>query len=373
MPMKLPRPDFKLFRLDELLKRPTTHPLKSPGQSPGLLLHLGEQRVERVVFTATEYDEEKAESIATEDVSECLRFADTREVTWIHVTGLHDPEPIAKLGEAFHVHPLILEDILSTHCRPKIEEFDDYIFIVTKLLHYDEARHTVDVQQFSLLLLPDTSVITFLEGPTPVFDPVFQRIQASVSGRIRRCGADYLAWALLDTVVDHYFSVMDGVDEAIAEFEDRFEEDPNSVRAPELYQLKKEVSALHRLVRPIRDIATILYRSESTLITPHTRPFFRDLYDHAVHVLEQTEDLRENAAALRDFSLSHASHRMNEIVKVLTSFSAIFLPLTFLVGVYGMNFDMPELHIAWAYPAVWVACVLIAFGMFWYFRKRDWM
>ncbi|MCB1088176.1 MAG: hypothetical protein KDM63_14085, partial [Verrucomicrobiae bacterium] len=215
--MKLPSPDFKLFRLDQWLRRPSTHPLKKPGQPPGMLVHLGEQRVDHLVITATEYDIDKAESIATEDVSECLRFADTREVTWLHVTGLHDAEKIAQIGEAFHVHPLILEDILSTHCRPKIEEFDGYVFVVTKLLHYDEESHTVDVQQFSLLLLPDTSVITFLESPSPVFEPVFQRIHSGGNGRIRRHGADYLAWALLDTVVDHYFNVMDGVDEAIAD------------------------------------------------------------------------------------------------------------------------------------------------------------
>lgn len=372
--MKLPRPDFSLFRLDELLRRPLEHRVKAPGQPPGQLLHIGEKRAERVCFHATEYDEEKAELLATDDVSECLRFADTRQVTWIHVTGLHEPDKIALLGEAFHVHPLILEDILSTHCRPKIEEFDDYVFVVTKLLHYDEATHLVDVQQFSLLLLPDTSVITFLEAPSPVFDPVLQRIQSGGTGRIRRSGSDYLAWALLDTVVDHYFNVMDGVDESLADLENRFQDDPNSVNASELFQLKKEVSALHRLVRPIRDIATILHRSESALITKQSVPYFRDLYDHAIHVLEQTEDLRENAASLRDFYLSQASNRMNEIMKVLTTFSTIFLPLTFLAGVYGMNFhSMPELDVTWAYPALWAVFLLIAGGMFWFFRRKNWM
>lgn len=372
--MKLPPFDFKPFRLDELLRRPAIHSPKAPGHSPGLLVHLGEKRAECLSIFATEYDEERAESITTSDVSECLRFADTREVTWINVTGLHEPEKIAQLGEAFHIHPLILEDILSTHCRPKIEEFDDYVFVVTKLLHYDEKTQTVDVQQFSLLLLPDTSVITFLEAPTTVFDPVMARIQSGGTGRIRKSGADYLAWALLDTVVDHYFSVMDGVDEAIGNFEDRFQEDPNCVTSGELYALKKEVSALYRLVRPIREIATVLHRSDSVLIGESAQPYFRDLYDHAVHVLEQTEDLRENAAILREFFLSHASNRMNQIMKVLTGFSTIFLPLTFLVGVYGMNFEhMPEISQPWGYPAVWAVCILIAGGMFWFFKKKDWI
>jgi magnesium transporter len=372
--MSDPSHPFKRFRLEDLLRWPSAHPLHSPGQPPGLLVHLGERRTDEVRIVAMEYDDETAESIVSQDVSECLRFADTRQVTWIEVTGLHDPDKIAQLGEAFHIHPLILEDILSTHCRPKIEEFDDYVFVVTKLLNYDEATHTVEVQQFSLLLLPDTSVITFLEAPTNVFDPVRQRIQSGGTGRIRKGGADYLAWALMDTVVDHYFSVVDGVDEAIANFEDRFQDDPNSVTSEELYALKKEVSALYRLVRPIREIATVLHRSDSDLIGEAAQPFFRDLYDHSVHVLEQTEDLRENAAILREFYLSHASNRMNQIMKVLTGFSTIFLPLTFLVGVYGMNFqNMPELSQPWGYPMVWAVCVLIAGGMFWFFRKKDWI
>jgi magnesium transporter len=361
------------LQLEDHLRGSSSHPLKAPGHSPSMLVHSGKKRTDQVSINATEYDEDTAESILTQDVSECLRFADTRQVTWIEVTGLHDPEKIAQLGDAFHIHPLILEDILSTHCRPKIEEFDDYVFVVTKLLHYNEASHSVDAQQFSMLLLPDTSVLTFLEAPTAVFDPVRQRICSGV-GRIRKSGADYLAWALLDTVVDHYFAVMDGVDEAITDFEDRFQDDPNSVGVSELYLLKKEVSALYRLVRPIREIATVLHRSDSDLISESSVPFFRDLYDHSVHVLEQTEDLRENAAILRDFYLSHASNRMNQIMKVLTCFSTIFLPLTFLVGVYGMNFDhMPELSQAWGYPAVWAVCVLTAAGMFWFFRSRDWI
>ncbi|MCB1063528.1 MAG: magnesium/cobalt transporter CorA [Verrucomicrobiae bacterium] len=373
--MKLSRPDFLSFKISELLDRTISGSTrKAPGQSPGSLIHTGEKRTDQVVFTITEYDEESSECLATEDVSECVRFSDTRQVTWIHVTGLHDPERISELGHAFHIHPLILEDILNTDCRPKIEEFDEYIFVVAKLLYYDNATHTVDVQQLSLILLPDTSVLTFLESPSPVFDPVMERIQSGGGGRIRNSGADYLAWALLDTVVDHYFSVVDGVDLTLDEAEEKFEDDPDSLEASELYQLKKEVSALHRLVRPIRDIATILYRSESALISKSTHPFFRDLYDHAVHVLEQTEDLRENASSLRDFYLSQASNRMNEIMKVLTSFATIFMPLTFLAGIYGMNFKyMPELDWPWAYPALIGVFFVTAAVMFVLFRKKGWL
>lgn len=373
--MKLPRPDFFQLKISDWRDRSGEGKSnRKPGLPPGMLVHIGEKRADRVVFTATEYDADSAELLATDDVGECLRFADTRQVTWIHVTGLHDPERIGELGRAFHIHPLILEDILQTNCRPKIEIFDDYVFVVTKLLYYDAANHSIDVQQFSLLVLPDTSVLTFLEAPSPVFDPVMERIRTGGSGRIRTGGADYLAWALLDTVVDHYFSVVDGVDETLDELEEKFEDDPDELEATELYRMKKEINALHRLVRPIREIATLLYRSDCPLLDRETRPFFRDLYDHAIHVLEQTEDLRENASSLRDFFLSQSSYRMNEVMKVLTCFSTIFLPLTFLVGVYGMNFHhMPELDWPWAYPALWGAFLLTAGGMFWFFRRHRWL
>ncbi|MCB1232506.1 MAG: magnesium/cobalt transporter CorA, partial [Verrucomicrobiae bacterium] len=314
------------------------------------------------------------ELLATEDVDECVRFAETRQVSWIHVTGLHDPDKISRLGKAFKIHPLILEDILHTDGRPKIEEQDKYVFVVSKLLYYDSETHVIDVQQFSLLLLPDSSVITFLESPSPVFDPVLERIRTGGGGRIRRFGPDYLTWALLDIVVDHYFKVVDGVEETLDELEDRFEADPNSLETRDLYLLKKEVTALHRLVRPMREIATILNRSDSSLLTTRTLPYFRDLYDHAVHVLEEVETLRDSASSLRDFFLSQVSNRMNEVMKVLTCFATIFLPLTFLAGIYGMNFKyMPELHWRWAYPALWVVFVAAAGGMFWYFRRRRWL
>jgi magnesium transporter len=246
--------------------------------------------------------------------------------------------------------------------------------VVTRLLFYDDATHTVDAQQFSLLLLPNSTVLSFLEAPSPIFDPVMERMRSGGTGRIRKLGSDYLAWALMDTVVDHYFHALDGVDEALDESEAKFEENQDSLDANDLYQLKKEVSALHRLVRPTRDIATILYRSDSALMKKENQPYFRDLYDHAVHVLEQAEDLRENAAALRDFFLSQASNRMNEIMKVLTCFATIFLPLTFLAGIYGMNFEhMPELAWEWAYPSLWAVFLVAAGGMFWFFRRKRWL
>lgn len=374
--MKLRRPSFLKFKLsDQMDREGPGMAQKTPGLPPGTLIHTGEKRADEVVFTAIEYDAEASELLATEDVEECLRFADNPgKVSWIHVTGLHEPEKIGQLGKAFKIHPLILEDILNTDCRPKIEEFDKYVFVVTRLLLFDPEKQAIDVQHLSILLLPDSSVLTFLEEPTGAFHPVMERIRTGGGGRIRRFGSDYLLWALLDIVVDHYFNVVDQVEQTIEELEDRFEGDPNSLDAKELYVLKKEVVALHRLLRPMRESATVLNRSDSDLLSTRTQPYFRDLYDHAVHVLEEAETLKDSAASLRDFYLSQASNRMNEIMKVLTCFATIFLPLTFLAGIYGMNFEhMPELHWQWAYPALWVVFVVSAGGMFWYFRKKGWL
>ena len=347
---------------------------KPPAQPPGTLEHIGEKRVEKFGILVADYDAEEAEFEEFDSVEDSFRFAGTDRVTWIHLTGLHDVEAIRKLGEGFGIHPLILEDILNTTSRPKIEDHDDYLFVVTKLMNFDETSRSVDVQHFSLLLLPDGSVLTFLEAPTPVFDPVRQRIRTGGGGRIRKSGADYLAWALLDAVIDHYFRVIEGVDETIAAIDEKLQVDTDAVEPAELYALKKEVSALHRLVRPIREIATVLLRSDSALMTDYSRPYYRDLYDHALHVLESAEDLRELAGALRDFYLTAVSNRMNEVMKVLTSFATIFMPVTFLAGIYGMNFEvMPELKWPWAYPALIGIFLVIAGVMFVFFRRKKWI
>jgi magnesium transporter len=200
-----------------------------------------------------------------------------------------------------------------------------------------------------------------------------ERIRTGGGGRIRRFGADYLAWALLDAVVDHYLHVIDRLDEAIVELDERLQQDATSVSVSELYGLKHDIGQLFRAIRPIREITSSLVRPTSRLIEKRTRPFFDDLNDHALQVIESTEDLRERSTALRDFFLSAASHRMNEIVKVLTCFSSIFLPLTFIAGIYGMNFKhMPELSSPWGYPAIWGGFIVCAIGMNWFFRARRW-
>lgn len=358
--------------LADLITGGFSHSAKPPAMPPGALVHVGEQLTDKVTFRIVEYNKEKVVIEDTDDIAECLRFKDTRPVTWFQVTGLHEIDKISELGKRFEIHPLVLEDILNTSSRPKVEMFDDYLFVISKLLRFDQETRNVEMQQFALIVFK-TVVITFLEAPTTVFDPVLERINKG-AGRIRGAEQDYLAWALMDAVVDHYFGVIDGVDHQLSDLDGALQEDAAGVEAGVLFAAKREVAELHRLVRPIREIATALHRGDSLLLTDYSKPFFRDLYDHAIQAIESVEDLRELASGLRDFYLSAVSNRMNEIMKVLTLFASFFLPLTFLAGIYGMNFEhMPELAVPWAYPALWSVFIVASIGMFILFKRKKWL
>jgi magnesium transporter len=369
--MRLPRPTVHLPDVDSLFRRPGDRREKPPGHAPGELVHVGQRRADEVTIQALEYD---ASSVGELAVAGALRPpADPAKVTWINVTGLHGTDTLRALADTFQIHPLIQEDILNTRSRPKLEIYDNYIFASAKLLHHSLASGTIEAQHFSFLLLPDDSLLTFLEAPTSVFEPVFRRIHSG-TGRIRQSGADYLAWVLLDTIIDHYYSIADAVDEAILDLEDNLDDSSFTLSPAQLFELKREASALYRIVHPIRDLTSTLHRSESDLLSPELRPYLRDLHDHALHLLDQTTHLREDASALHELYLSEASHRMNRTIRILTCFSAIFLPLTFLSGVYGMNFrHMPELALPWAYPLLWAIFIFISSLMWLFFVRRRWL
>lgn len=366
-PMKVTRPTWSPVATTVKKKRLI-------AQSPGSLIHRGERRTKSSHLRLIHYNEARASETIFETFPEKAIHGGEDTVTWLHFTGLHDVEELARIGKEFGVSPLILEDILHTGSRSKIENHESEIFVVTKLVTIDEAQNTIDVQHFSLLLLHGNIVLTFAESPTSAFDPVISRIKTNVGGRIRRFKADYLAWAILDMVVDNYLFVMDQLDEVVIAMDERLQTDPTEVEVGELYALKRDINQFHRLVRPIREIAGSLMRDNSSLMTENSEPFFVDLHDHAIQAIEKTDDLRENGSSLREFYLSEMSNRMNEVMKVLTCFSTIFLPLTFIVGIYGMNFEkMPELSMRWGYPAVWVAFIVCAGGMFWLFRRMKWL
>lgn len=347
------------------------------AQSPGTLVHRGEKRTERAVLRLVTYDSEVQEQRELSGIDDEPFAPGDGKVRWLHVTGLHEVEEIARIGRRFGIDALSLEDILHTSSRSKIENRETGIFVVMRLLHQppeSTGKRAIEGQHFALLLLPGDLVLTFCETPTPIFDPVLERIRTNIGGRIRRLGADYLTWAVLDAVVDNYLLMIDRLDDEVVAMDEKLQGSPNEVEVGEIYALKRDINRFDRAIRPVREIAGVMMRSNAALLSEASKPFFLDLNDHAIQAVETTEYLREGSAALRELYLSLASHRMNEVMKVLTCFSTIFLPLTFIAGVYGMNLEkMPELDKPWAYPAVWIVFLLCAGGMFWLFRRMKWL
>jgi magnesium transporter len=349
--------------------------MSAPGSSPGSLIHIGERRSEAVTFEVHTYNSRTCTCERLESPAEVpAASAESGDITWIHVEGLHEVEDIAALGERFAIDALTLEDILNTRSRPKIEISPAGIFVVAETLCRIPDSDQYDIQHAAFLLLPGNVLISFLEGPAEVFNPVRTRLETGGTGRIRKMGPDYLLWALLDSIVDHYLHSLWAVEEAISGLEEKLQEDSESVSAQDLFAAKKESTRLYHLVRPIVEISTALTRSDSTLLAKKSRSYFQDLLDHAYQAKETAESTRDQTASLRDFHLAMVSHRMNEVMKVLTCFASIFLPLTFLAGIYGMNFDhIPELHWKWAYPTLWGIFGVLIIGMLWYFRRKKWL
>lgn len=344
------------------------------AQSPGSLVHHGAKRSDTTHFQLVQYDEHSVDVQTSDVLPDIGDLAGGEKVTWLHVTGLHETEKLTDLVEAFGVSHLVLEDVLNTAGRPKIEKRDSDVFVVAKLIAREPDDLTIDMQQLSMIILPNQLIISFLEGPSAVLNPVLNRIKSGGSGRIRTHGADYLAWALLDAVVDNYLHVIDELDESVLRIDDELQFNATAIDASELYALKRDIGKLYRLMRPIREVSSALMRPTSALLAENTVPYFTDLNDHTTQVIEMVEDLREGASGLRDLYLAAVSNRMNEVMKVLTCFSTIFLPLTFFAGVYGMNFKhMPELEQTWGYPAIWCIFLVCIAGMIWLFRRKQWL
>jgi magnesium transporter len=342
------------------------------GLPPGTLVHIGEKRVEQTTITLLNYDEHHLEEHEIETIDQCLPFKDKPTVTWINVEGLHEVKVIGKLGDCFSLHPLILEDILNTDQRPKTEDFDDYVYVVLKMLNYNGTNHEVIAEQVSLILGP-SFVITFQEQAGDAFDPLRDRIRGG-RGRIRRMGADYLAYALLDAVVDNYFVILEVLGERIESLEEELVSNPNMQTLQEIHRLKREMVFLRKAVWPLREVVGSLERGESPLFKETTNVYLRDVYDHTIQVMDTIETFRDILSAMLDMYLSGISNRMNAVMQMLTIIATIFIPLTFIAGVYGMNFKyMPELEWRWGYPAALLVMAIIAVLMLIYFKKKDWL
>lgn len=343
------------------------------GLPPGTLVHIGEQKVERARITILDYDEARFEEKEAKTVEECFPFKDRPTVTWINIDGLHQVDIIEKLGKHFGLHPLLLEDIVNTEQRPKMEDYGDYIFLVLKMLyHRDEDDAEIEGEQVSLIL-GSNFVISLQEREGDVFDPVRDRIRKN-KGRIRKAGPDYLAYALLDAVVDNYFAVLEGVGEKIEDAEQELTANPTPEILQLIRKLKRGMIFLRKSVWPLREVASGLEQCESPLIHESTSIYLRDVYDHTIQVIDTVESYRDMISGMLDIYLSSISNKMNEVMKVLTIFASIFIPLTFIVGIYGMNFaNMPELQWRYGYFVIWGVMALVGVSLVVFFRRRKWL
>ena len=342
------------------------------GLPPGTLVHIGERKAEKVRIRIIDYDGERFEEMEAKTVEESFPFRDKPTLTWINVDGIHDPEIIEKLGKHFAAHPLILEDILDTEQRPKMEDFEEYIFVVLKMVSYDAKKNEIESEQVSIIV-GSNYVISFQEKEGDVFDPVRERIRNG-KGRIRKMGADYLAYALMDAIVDNYFVILETFGEKIGIVEEELVSDPTQKTSQSIHTLKGNMVSLRKSIWPLREVISRLERGESPLIKEATGIYFRDVYDHTIQVIDSIETFRDMLSGMFDMYLSSISNKMNEVMKVLTIIATIFIPLTFIAGVYGMNFKyMPELGWRWGYPAIWAVIVIVAVLMFVNFKRRKWL
>jgi magnesium transporter len=354
------------------MAKPVSKRSTKAGLPPGTLVHVGERKVEAARITVIDYDETNFQEKQVETIEECFPFKTTPTVTWINIDGLHQVDIIEKIGTQFELHPLILEDILHTGQRPKLEDFDSYIYIVLKMLSYSDRKQKVETEQVSLVLGPNF-VISFQESAGDVFDQVRDRIR-NAKGRIRKMGSDYLVYSLIDAVVDNYFLILEKLGERIEFMEEELVAGPTEKTLRQIHSLKREMISLRKSVWPLREAVSALERSESPLIGKSTHIYLRDAYDHTVQVIDTVETFRDMVSGMLDIYLSSISNRMNAVMKVLTIIATLFIPLTFIAGIYGMNFKyMPELEWHWGYPLILLVMGVAAVIMLVYFRRKRWL
>jgi magnesium transporter len=344
---------------------------KKVGHPPGSLIHVGERKKEKAQIKLIKYSEATFEETDSNIEDICHLDRNNSIVHWINVEGIHDVNLLESLGKCFGIHPLVLEDILNTDQRPKIEDYGQYIFMVVKMLSYDTNKGEIITEQQSFIL-GDNFVISFSESDTNIFDPVREWIKHGI-GRIRKMGADFLVFTLLDVIVDNYFVVLDELSEKIENTEDEMVEKSSPETLQTIHKLKRNMLFLHKSVWPLREIIGTLDRGVTPLIKDSIDIYIRDLYDHVIQVMDTTETLRDILSSMLDIYLSSVSNRMNEIMKVLTIISTVFIPLSFIVGLYGMNLkNMPEYGVPWMYPVVWIIMISIAIVMLIFFKKKKW-
>ena len=354
--------------MPELMKKRS----KKAGLPPGTLIHIGEKKTEEVKITIMDYDEIQLQEKEAKTFNECFPYKGRPTVTWINVDGIHQIETLEKLGECFELHPLTLEDVLNTDQRPKMEDFGDYMYIVLKMFSYNDKNNEILIEQVSFIL-GSNFVLSFQENVGDVFDPIRERIRSG-KGRIRKMGADYLLYSMLDAIVDNYFIILEKIGEQIEFIEERLIINPASKTLNIIHKLKRDMLFLRRSVWPLREVISGMERGEFSLIKGTTKIYLRDVYDHNIQIIDTIETLREMLSGMLDIYLTSISNRLNAVMKVLTIIATIFMPLTFLAGIYGMNFKyMPELEWKWGYFLILLVMFAIGILMLFYFKKKKWL
>lgn len=343
------------------------------GAIPGTLQYQGEEAYQPVAVQIFHYDKFNYEELQhVENLDICADYLYKPDVTWVNFHGVHEVDKIEKLGHIYNFHNLLLEDLLNNEERPKLENFEDYIFFTLKVLRYNDEANSIESEHISFIL-GSNYVISLQERKGDIFDPIRQRIRSG-KGICRKRKADYLIYLLMDIVVDNYFVILDYIDDKIERLEDEIINDPQKDTLQKIQDIKKELIMFRKAINPLQEAVGKLEKHTSKLIEKQTLKYFKDVHDHLLQIKDGIESNRDLIAGLMDIYLSRQSNQMNEVMKVLTIIATIFIPLTFVAGVYGMNFQyMPELDKKWAYPVVLGLMFMIFSGMIIYFRKKKWL
>ncbi len=351
-------------------KRPKSS--QSLGKAPGTVVYIGEKEHLETKIEIQDYTKDTHSIFDTNNVEDIFNFKGNDRITWINVNGLNHTQEIIRIGEFYGLHPLLLEDIVNTDQRPKIDEYENYIFLVLKMMYFNKKQEFI-VEHISIVLGKDY-VITFQESDEDIFDPVRARI-TNPKSRIRNSGAGYLAYSLLDAIFDNYFVIIDDLGEKVEHIEEElFNEKEGDNITQEIQSLKREILRIRRNILPLREVVGRIVKSDTILILEKNKDYYRDLYDHIIHIQENIDIYREMIWGLMDMYMTTISNKMNGIMKVLTIISTIFIPLTFIAGIYGMNFEyIPELKYKYGYHTLWGIMILIFIGLLLFFRKKKWL
>lgn len=346
---------------------------RKAGLPPGTLIHIGEKKTEKVKIKLFEYNEDKYIEQELETLTGFVIQKEKSSITWLNIEGIHQVDIVEKIGNLFNLHSLILEDIVNTEQFPKIEDYSDHLFIVLKTLSFDEKKNRIETEQVSLCM-GTNFVLSFQEaGGKDFFNPIYDRIRKG-KGRIRKMGADYLLYSIIDAIVDSYFIVLEKLDEKIETLEESVLTETAQQTVMEIHKLKREMILLRKSIWPLREIINNMGHGESSLITESVHIYLRDVYDHTVRIIETIENFRDILSGLLDIYLSNTSNRINSVMKVLTIIATIFMPLTFIAGIYGMNFEyMPELEWRWGYPTILTFMASLGISMLIFFRLKKWL